>query len=86
MRTLPQSRGGMGIILKTASMTLMLILAVNIITRGLKTLPTRSAGISVYAGSNAYFKSKKLTTASNKLVTGPAAADIAISLLGFLKL
>jgi len=72
--------------LKEASITLMVTLAVSIITRGLMTFTTTSSDTKADAGITAYLRNSTLKIASNMFVAGPPAADIAMSRFGFLKL
>lgn len=84
-RTLPPSSGGTGIILNDARITFMTTLAFNIIIKGLSTVELIESGKKPDNGKRRNFRIKMLKIERSILVIGPAAAEIAISLLGFLK-
>lgn len=84
--TLPPSRGGIGVILNIARITLIRALTLSIICRGTSTVLEMDAGRNADKGKITSQMIKILNTARIILVKGPAAAEIAISLLGSLKL
>lgn len=85
VRTLPPSRGGIGIILKAARMALIMTLDLNIIAKGFITVVLRASGDISARGIRTNLRSNTLIRDSSIFVIGPAAAEMAMSLLGFLK-
>jgi hypothetical protein len=85
INTLPPSSGGIGIILNAARTTLMITLDLNIIIKGISTVALRDSGNTKERGTMINLMIIILPIDRRILVIGPAAAEIAISRLGFLK-
>lgn len=85
VNTLPPSRGGIGIILNAARTTLIITLDVNIMIKGFITVMLMASGNKAESGIMINLRIRMLKIERSILVIGPAAAEMAISLLGFLK-
>ena len=83
--TLPPSRGGIGTILKTARMALIIALTLKIACNGTRTVLESDDGIISDSGKITKRIITILSTARTMFIKGPAAAERAMSLLGFLK-
>lgn len=84
-RTLPPSRGGIGIRLNAARTILNIMLDVSMSLKGVKILLVISPEKNTEAGTTKNLRTNRLNIARMRFVRGPAAADIAMSLFGFLK-